>query len=262
MQFNPLPPAVSATAVPVAAPPAALRASALPLFAQVRESLRERILAGALGPGDKLPSEGQLEAEFGVSRITVRQALADLHAGGLIEKVNGKGSFVTRPRPQVELGPMTGFYEAMRRRGHTAYGKVGAIRHPAAPAEVAGALGLTPGTPVSSIAVTRIVDGEPYAYHVAYASRQLIEALAAQDLATNDLVLVLQERLGYRFDTSQVEVEATAADARAAARLGLSRGAPVLRLRIVSQDFAGVPVIFSDFLARGDRYRYRVTLKR
>lgn len=61
------------------------RVSATPLFAQVREYLRERIASGVLGAGAKLPSEGELEAEFGVSRITVRQALSELHAAGLID---------------------------------------------------------------------------------------------------------------------------------------------------------------------------------
>ena len=126
----------------------ARRASAVTLFAQVRERLRERIVSGALGTGDKLPSESELEAEFGVSRITVRQALSGLHAAGLIEKVNGRGSFVTRPASPRELGPMSGFYETMRRRGHVAHGKVSRVRRVRADAAVAAGLKLSPGTPL------------------------------------------------------------------------------------------------------------------
>ena len=66
-----------------------------PLFAQVRDSLKASIVSGTLAPGAKLPSEAELEQRFGVSRVTVRQALSDLQKQAIIEKVNGKGSFVS-----------------------------------------------------------------------------------------------------------------------------------------------------------------------
>ncbi|MBP6813931.1 MAG: GntR family transcriptional regulator, partial [Burkholderiaceae bacterium] len=84
-----------------------------PLFAQVREHLRRSILEGTLAPGDRLPSESALIDQHGVSRITVRQALADLQSAGLIDTVNGKGSFVTRPDHPTTLGPLVGILETM-----------------------------------------------------------------------------------------------------------------------------------------------------
>jgi GntR family transcriptional regulator len=238
------------------------RDSATPLFAQVRDALRARIGTGELSPGTKLPSEGELEVAFGVSRITVRQALAELNTEGLIEKVNGRGSFVTRPAPPADLGPLTGFYETMRRRGHKAWGKVGPVKSVRADANIAAALGVPPGTPLASLAITRFVDGEPLAHGVSHAGAELIARLAACDLGTVDVITVLNERLGLRLESSQLELGAEAADARLAKRLGLQPGSPVLRLAITSRDFSGTPVVYTDFAARGDRFRYRVAVRR
>ena len=66
------------------------------LFKRIESDLRQRILSNELAPGEKLPSESEMINIFGVSRITVRQALSDLQAAGLIEKINGKGSFVSK----------------------------------------------------------------------------------------------------------------------------------------------------------------------
>ena len=233
-----------------------------PLFAQLRDTLRTHILSGGLAPGSKLPSEGELEAAHGVSRVTVRQALADLHAAGLIEKVNGKGSFVKRPEPPRGLGPLTGFYETMRRRGHIAVGKVSPVRHTSARAKVAAALKISAGSPVSAITIMRLVDGEPYARHVAYASSGFLERIAQEDLETNDLITIAQDRLGYRMDHSDMEISAESADARLAQSLGIEQGAPVLRLCIASVDAQGIPLIYSEFAGRGDRFHYQLTIKR
>jgi GntR family transcriptional regulator len=242
--------------------PRDLSTSPAPLFAQVRDALREHILSGSLSVGSKLPSEGELETKFGVSRITVRQALADLHGSGLIEKVNGKGSFVRRPDPPRGLGPLTGFYETMRRRGHTALGKVSTIKYAKAGVQVAASLKIPAGSPVASVTIMRMVDGEPYARHIAYANAKLIEKLVEEDLETNDLITIAQDRLGYRLDHSDLDISADIADPKMAKSLAIEPGAPVLRLCIASIDARGEPLIFSEFVGRGDRFHYLLTVKR
>ena len=71
---------------------------ALPLYQRVRNYLEDLILEGQFEPGDQLPSEKDLQNQFGVSRITVRRALQDLSNEGKIQRVAGKGSFVLKPR--------------------------------------------------------------------------------------------------------------------------------------------------------------------
>lgn len=92
--------------------------SPVPLYTQVREVLRERILDGTYAPHAQLPSESEMVALFKVSRITVRQALSDLQRENLIFKIPGKGTFVAKPKAFQHLGQLEGFAEAMVRMGY------------------------------------------------------------------------------------------------------------------------------------------------
>jgi GntR family transcriptional regulator len=92
----------------------AIEPSAIPLYSQVRERLRERIADGTYAPQARLPSESEIGALLGVSRITVRQALGDLQNEGVIVKVPGKGTFVAETRPSQELARLEGFGERCR----------------------------------------------------------------------------------------------------------------------------------------------------
>ena len=81
--------------LPTAARRAASRRGGIPLYYQVMRDLKEQIVSGKLGPGDRLPSEAELTQRFGVSRVVIRQALQILEDQGLIDRVRGKGTFVS-----------------------------------------------------------------------------------------------------------------------------------------------------------------------
>lgn len=233
--------------------------TASPLFAQVREALKARIADGSLEPGTKLPSEAELEQQFGVSRVTIRQALSELQALGLIDKVNGKGSFVRRQerRPSA-MEPLSGFYEIMRRRGHVASGTVSRIERVEADPVVAAALRVPVSAPVGRIGITRIVDGEVHAFQFCYASMGLLEALRRQGLEEKDLLTVLRHHLGFNVTRSHVDIEAVNASAEMARRLKTRPGAALMRMQLTTYDGQDTPLMFNEFLARGDRFRYRL----
>lgn len=112
---------------PAAAPDLAADLAAqspAPLYAQIKQLLRERILDGTYQPHQQMPSEAEMMAGFGVSRITVRQALADLQNEGLIFRLHGKGTFVSKPKAFQDLGRLQGFGEAMREHGYESFNRV------------------------------------------------------------------------------------------------------------------------------------------
>src|SRR4249920_528531 len=115
-----------------------------PLYAQLRDELRGRILDGRLAPLAQLPSESALTARHGVSRITVRQALNDLQKEGLIVRVHGKGSFVSRPQVTQDVTRLQGLSEAMSRDGHEVLNRALSIRDVPATAAVAERLRIAP----------------------------------------------------------------------------------------------------------------------
>lgn len=235
---------------------------AVSLFAQVQASLRTEILENRLAPGAKLPSEAELEKNFGVSRITVRQALSALHAEGLIEKVNGKGSFVTRPDDAPRLGPLTGFYTHMRASGEVARGKTLSVRAGKASGVAAEALRIAPGTPLLTASVLRFVNDEPVAYGLVQAEPALTRALLAHDLNVNDVMVVLESRLGYRLKSSHIEAGAVAAGKMRGRLLQVDVAAPLLRIRFTPHDATGTPLVFSEMYFRADRFNYKAVLKR
>ena len=235
---------------------------ALPRFKEIESEIRQRIASNTFGPGAKLPSEAELMAEFGVSRITVRQALSGLHNAGLIEKVNGKGSFVTRPADTPSLGALTGFYETGRARGQLAYGKLASVRLLRAPPHVAAALSLQPGEKVLSVATVRYWDDVAVAYFNLMGPEPLMRRLVQEDVETNDAMALFESRLGYRFRDVAMEASAIPAPADVARKLGVAEGLPLLRLRCTPYDIEGTPLFCADLLFRPDRYAYKWTLTR
>lgn len=233
-----------------------------PLFAKVRDQLRAEILDGQLTSGAQLPSESELIARFGVSRITVRRALAELQSAGLISTVSGKGSFVSRPNHARAHGPLVGVLETIRRRGHRAHGRLVSHRQVPASAEIAQALGIAPGTPVGAVTVLRYCDDLPFVIGTSWFDPALSARVAAEDLSELDVTVVIEEVLGLRIARTRVRVQAVVADARTARRLRCEAGAAILRLRTTSYGFDGQAVSYAITDCRGDLMDYRVTLHR
>ncbi|MBB3181427.1 GntR family transcriptional regulator [Variovorax sp. Sphag1AA] len=233
-----------------------------PLFAQVESALRERILDNKLVAGDKLPSESELEREFGVSRITVRQALSSLHASGFIQKINGKGSFVTRPNELPRLGGLTGFYEHMRAQGREAHGRTLSVRQVAASAQIAEALGVSPGTPLTAVAILRLVDGKPLAVGTTYGPPSLIKALVDEDAEANDMMTMLEGRLGFRLRSTHIEASAVRAGKARGRQLDVPESAPLLRIRFTPHDVSDQPLCYSEMYFRADQFSYKAVIKR
>jgi GntR family transcriptional regulator len=234
----------------------------LPRFREIEQVLRQRIIDNLWTPGVKLPSEAELTAEFAVSRITVRQALAGLHAQGLIEKVNGKGSFVTRPPVNVDLGRLAGFYESGRARGKVAHGKLTSTRLIAPPGYVREALGLAEDEKVLCFTTVRLWDETPMAVYRVMGREPLMRRLEQEDLETNDVMSLLEARLGYRLARSENEASAVSASAELARRLDVPEGAPLLRIRAVPHDIKGEALCFGELIYAAHRYSYKWTTRR
>lgn len=243
-------------------PTGATPAPTKPLFAQVESRLREDILSNRLPPGTKLPSEADLETTFGVSRITVRQALAALMADGLIEKLNGKGSFVTQPGDAPRLGPLTGFYAHIRSRGDVASGRTLSVREAPASAAAAEALRLPAGTALTLVTIVRMVNGEPMAYGILHAEPALARALLAHDLDTHDVMSVLETALGYRLKSTHIEAGAVPAGKQRGRLLQVPPEAPLLRILFTPHDANDVPLCYTEMFFRADRFSYRAVVKR
>jgi GntR family transcriptional regulator len=234
----------------------------LPLYAILRDRLRARILDGALKAGDQLPSEHELVATEGVSRITVRQALSELQAEGLIVKLHGKGAFVSHPRAAQHLNRLQGLGEALSLEGHTVHSKRLSLKSLAAPAEVARQLGLKPGTPVYRLQSLRYMDREPLSVNCSFMPRSAGEKLARARLADRDLLDYFEHDLGLKVEQAQLEISACPAGAREARLLKIAAATPVLLVKRLLSLKGGAPLHVETAVYRADAFSYRLELRR
>jgi GntR family transcriptional regulator len=242
--------------------PTASTARPATLHSRIREELRARIFSGAWQPHDRVPSESELMAQYGVSRVTVRQALGDLEKERLIFKIAGKGSFVAEPKPFQELGRLQGFAEAMGTHGHEIYNKLVHVVQIEATPKVAERLGLAPHTTVTKLQRVRYLDRRPVSLDVTWVPSHIGDRLAREDLATRDIFAIIENDYGTPLGHADLAIDATLADARLASLLEVPNGAPVLRVERLTHSKSGQPLDYEHHYFRADNFQYRLRVQR
>ncbi len=231
--------------------------SDLAVYAQIEEQIADRIAAGDLPEGARIPSERDLAAGLGVSRMTVRQALTALAARGLVERGVGRGTFVACQKVDHDLSRMSGLTERLERSGLEPGARVRGARVMGAPPAVAQALGLETEAPAWRIERVRFAGGEPVALEDSW-----IPEDRCPDLDTHDLTGSLYDLLGGPYGCRPVRaverldpVLAGEAQARA---LRISPGSPLMLVERTAYAADGRPVEFARDRYRGDRARFIV----
>jgi GntR family transcriptional regulator len=189
----------------------------------VREYVRELVAGSA--PGSAAPSERELVTQFGVARMTVRQALDALVAEGLLERIPGRGTFVARPRRVATR--ITGYTEEMTRRGLLAESQTLVARREQAGPGVARALNLTEGDAVIHWRRLRRGDAVPVCLEDNYLNEILLPGFLQSGMPTS-LYDALAAR-GLRPTWAEDSISADVATAEEADLLEIAPGAVVLR---------------------------------
>jgi DNA-binding GntR family transcriptional regulator len=230
-------------------------------YRRVQESLAEEIRRDGRPPGSPLPPERALAEHFGVSRVTLRRALAELERTGLIARVGTRWA-VAASRIGEPPNALMSFSEMAASRGLSPSARVVAKRTRSATIDEAETLGLAPGAPLFELERLRLMDDVPILIDCSRVPVPLAPELDAIDFSTASLYAVLEERYGVRPSRARFAVEAIAATERQAALLGLERGQPLLRCDQLTEDAYGRPIEICEMVYRGDRYRFRATLVR
>lgn len=233
-----------------------------PLYAAVEASLAGEIARGAWPSGARLPAEEALMARFGVSRTTLRHAVQNLAARGLIEVRHGIGTFVAPPRLTQELTELTGFVEDMTALGRVATARLIDHAEVAADAAVARALALPQGTTVTRIRRVRLADGVALSYDVTWLPTEIGARIVRHDLAAEPIFRLLEQRYGMALIDAEYCLEAAAADAATAAALAVAEGSPIMRIERTTRTTGGRPVDHEVLHYRGDLIRFATRLAR
>lgn len=244
----------------MALPAAAIdRRSPIPFYFQLTELLTREIEAGRWAVGDRLPSEPAICEGFGVSRTTVRQALAALESAGLIRREKGRGTFVARrDAGGWLLQSAHGFYEEAERAGHAVQSRVLRCEVESLPSWASDALHLPAGSEGVTVERLRWIDDRVVMYVLSHFPPAVADALSGADLEGGSLYRVLEDGAGFVVAGGRRVVEAARAERELAELLEVEPGSPLLCVEAVSWDDRRRPFECYRAWHRADRTKIEV----
>lgn len=229
------------------------RGSGIAAWRRIADAIEAERAAGALRPGERLPTEAALAARFGVNRHTVRRALAGLASRGLIRTSQGRGSFVEAGPLPYPIAPRTRFTETVEAAGREASGELLRAAEATADAETASALGLTQGSPVLRLTTLRRADGSPIAFGTSTMPLPRFAGLDRLFAETGSLTAAYAALGVADYARRVTRLTARLATSEEAAALELTPGRIVLALAGINVDGAGAPIQASLSVFSADR---------
>jgi GntR family transcriptional regulator len=217
---------------------------------------RDRLLAELPAPGERLGAERELAERLGVSRSTVRAALAELENAGVVRRVRGRGGgiFVAERKVERDLSSLASLPAYLRRQGFESDARVLGTATIEADAETAGALQVQEGEPLLEVVRVRLADGTPISLERARLPAARFPGLLDRSLA-GSLYELLQSDYDLVPGEAEERIEVVATGAAEARLLGVRRGSPLLSIARTAWDADGRPFERSLDLFRGDRAR-------
>jgi len=229
------------------------------IYVQIAETLARQIAEGDYPPGERLPSEQELAQRFGVSRMTVRKAIAELLRQGLVIAQQGKGTFVTGPLARYEMGNLQGLYDGLFVKGEypdTELLEFAPTRPPRIdPAYVDGDSG-----PLVSLRRLYVMHGTPLALVQAYLTPRA-SALTRAQAARYPIYVLLDRVLGIRIHEARIHLSARQAGRAAGRLLDLRPRMPVMAMERVSYDEQGRICEHSTFSIRAAGYQFGIRVR-
>ncbi len=227
----------------------------IPRYHRIADALRERIRAGELPAGTRLDNQRQLAKTFGVTLMTLRQALEHLERDHLIVRRHGLGTFVAAPSIDYDILRLQRLAGDLSAKGERVGTRVLEARFTVPDRRAGAALRLGPRDRVLSLERLRLVDGHPMSLQRSFLPAGLGEEVMRVDLAVTPLRQVLEYKLGVVIERASETVSAVRLGRREARELSCAAGVPAFESERVSYDAAGAPVVFDRVYIPGDRFR-------
>lgn len=213
-----------------------------PLWLSIRDALAADIAAGAMRPGDQLPTEAALSARFGVNRHTVRRALAALAGDGLVRARRGAGVFVEMAPVEYRLGERVRFHRNLELAGRVPGRRLSHVATRAATAPEAAALRLETGAMVYVAEGISTADDTPIALFLSVFPAARLPGFDALLRDLSSVTAALRQAGISDYTRTETRIGAATATAAQAAMLHLREGAALIVTTAINADTDGVPV--------------------
>jgi GntR family transcriptional regulator len=230
------------------------------LYYVIKEKLLEKIKSGGMRVGDQLPTENELTQQFQVSRTTIRLAMQQLELEGYVRKVQGKGTFVSKPKLKESLTPsIKSFQEQMNGLGVKSHAKV--LEQGVVPADMtlAEKLKIELKDPVVKLVRLRYADSEPLQYSTSFIPWKLAPGLTEDD-CTGSLFELLRTKYHIALQRSIESIEPILQSKHTAGLLEVKPGSPAFLLESITFAEDDRPIEYSSAVVRGDLTKF--TLER
>jgi GntR family transcriptional regulator len=230
--------------------------SPTPLHTQFEVLIKEKVQSGQWKPGEQIPSERELMRLAGISRATVRQTLSSLVNQGILQKNQGRGTFVTQPRYEQPLQILYSFSEQLRSIGVKLNDKVLEQSLHAASDDLAQRLQINPGDQVICLKRLRSVRNTPMMVSFAYIPFMLCPNLLHENFDTS-LYVLLATKYNIPIIRATDRLESVACDSNTAHLLGVPRKTPLMYVERIAITTNNIPLHVGYNYIRGDMCRFR-----
>lgn len=226
-----------------------------PLYRQIYETLRNQIQDGTYPPGGRFPHQHALSRQFGVSLMTLRQALDLLEREGLIRRRHGIGTFVVSPQIDYDLFQFRTFTGDLQSRGEQVETRVLGARFITPDSQTADALGRREAEAVWLLERLRVVRGRPMVYQCSHLPAPIGREVERHDLEHFSLRHILRFKLGIEITQARETIYAVKLGRPQAAHLGRRAGTPAFLSERVSFGPDEAAVVFDRAIIPGDQFR-------
>lgn len=235
--------------------------SSTPMYAQIEEYLKCRILQGEFAIGMAIPSERELTDMLGVSRMTVRQSITNLVNEGLLFRERGRGTYVSSPKVEQALSGLTSFTEDMIARGMAPSNKLISFERVLPTVDIAQGLQLNEGDEVFAVKRIRYADDKPMAIERTYIPVKLVPELDRNALSGSFYVFI-EKNSEHKISHATQHMEAVLVKKEDAELLQITMPAPILIIERKSYLTNDLPFEIVRSTYRADRYKFVSEIRR
>lgn len=230
-------------------------AETLPVYIQIHDEIKEKIEANYWKIGDRLPSERELSTQFGVSRMTLRQAIQTLADEGILERKVGSGTYVARRKVQEKMIGTTSFTEIMLSQGREPSSRAASYFFTAPSSSEMEKLHLTKDELILRMERIRLADDIPICFEVASIPEKLIREFSKSEI-TSSLYRTFEEKGQRKIGAANQTISAMVASEKIADYLDIKKGDAILRMRQVSFFEDGTPFEYVRSQYVGNRFEF------